>query len=552
LIRSIVLALGALSVAAVGGDALFRDDFESPSIARKPEWSIVYDAKDPSRRIQNPAIIEGQDGVLIAAWSNKGARGDNDPSDIIMSSTSADGGKTWSTPIEACPPSSINATFIRARNGDPVLFFNKNHSTIQDDTAIAFRRSTDNGKTYSATTDVDIGARVAIIVHNGLVLPNGEWLISFQYDRSGQGEPFDLSKIDFVAAVAISADEGRTWHRYGAIEIPNLERTPNRTNFAVEPAVYTTGPRSLGMILRTRNGLLYQATSADNGRTWSNAVPMPFSNDNCKPAALTLPNGHVVMFWNNMRLIGGPLRFPLMASLSTDRGRTWPHTVTIEDDNVQLDYPTAIYFEGALKIVYGYNVQQVRQVNLREQDLEKLWTPIGLAGAWSAHGGVLSFDGGHVENAEDWLRWSKMVAFLPRKPATFTLDADVRFDGQDFGVGSLGVFPAYQDEVNWTGWVWQPRGGKVGFEHQVHAGTPVRPSYSRNITETFFETVAPQAGKWYRLRIAAAPGRMEWTLSDRDTGMKIFSANNKISWEGQFIALGGRDVRVSFDNVVLR
>src|SRR6185437_11679640 len=180
-----------------------------------------------------------------------------------------DAGKTWSAPVKACPPSAINPTFLRARNGDVVLFFNKNHSRLQDDTSIAFRRSSDNGRTWSETTEVDIGARVAILVHNGLVLPDGEWLIAFQYDRSGQGEPFNLWKIDFVAAVAISKDEGKTWRRYGAIEIPNLERAPNVTSFAVEPAVYPTGPHSLGMIIRPRNGYLYQSNSSDGGHTWS-------------------------------------------------------------------------------------------------------------------------------------------------------------------------------------------------------------------------------------------------------------------------------------------
>jgi hypothetical protein len=62
------------AVVVLAGDALFRETFDSPSIARKPPWSIIYDAKDPARRIQNPALIEGRDGTLIAAWSNKGSR----------------------------------------------------------------------------------------------------------------------------------------------------------------------------------------------------------------------------------------------------------------------------------------------------------------------------------------------------------------------------------------------------------------------------------------------------------------------------------------------
>ena len=44
------------------------------SIARKPEFSVIAAAADPSRRLHNASIVEGNDGVLIAAWSARRCR----------------------------------------------------------------------------------------------------------------------------------------------------------------------------------------------------------------------------------------------------------------------------------------------------------------------------------------------------------------------------------------------------------------------------------------------------------------------------------------------
>ena len=284
-----------LSAAQSDGGVVFEDHFDKHDIACKPAYAIIADTRGAPRRVHTPSIIEGRDGVLIAAWSSNGSVGDNDPSNFIEVSRSADGGLSWSKPAIACPPSVINPTFIRARNGDPVMFYNLNHSIHQDDCSVAFRRSTDNGQTWSEAHMADVGARIVICVNNGLLLPSGDWLISFQYDRSGQTGEFDVRKCDYVAAVAISSDEGVTWHRYGDIVIPNLVHWPNNTSWAVEPTVFPRPDRSLGMVLRTDNGRLYQSVSRDQGRTWSDASPMAFSNDNSKANALTLSSGNVVL-----------------------------------------------------------------------------------------------------------------------------------------------------------------------------------------------------------------------------------------------------------------
>ena len=268
------LCLGLLFLAMASGQdpgSVFEDDFSRESIARKPAHTVVARTRAPDRGVQNPSIVEGRDGVLIAAWSNKqmadGHWMDNHPSNTLDSSYSSDGGSPGALQAAASGRGSINAAFLRdPRTDDLLLLYNANHSEIQDDTSIAYRKSADNGKTWGPPVALDTGFPVDVLVHSGIVMSTGEWLAPFHYDRSRQQHPFSVRNADFVAAVAISADRGATWRRFGAVEVPNLWKHTNGNNWAVETGVAETRGE-LVMILRTRTGYLYRATSSDKGRT---------------------------------------------------------------------------------------------------------------------------------------------------------------------------------------------------------------------------------------------------------------------------------------------
>ncbi|MDQ6706697.1 MAG: glycoside hydrolase [Acidobacteriota bacterium] len=539
------LAWFALSAAVQA--AVVQEDFSSSRIAPKPASAILFDAKSAPRRIQNPSIIEGRDGALIAAWSSKGLTGDNHPSDFIQASTSIDGGSTWSNPVTAAPASSINPTFLRAANGDVLLFYNRNHTTLQDDTGICFRRSRDNGRTWSEDTWVETGYRIGIIVHNGIVMRNGEWLIAFQNDRSNQGEPFLVRRTEFVSAVAISKDEGKSWTVHGALRIPNLVRFPNTGSWGVEAAVAERKDGSLLMLLRSRAGWIYRSVSTDQGRTWSEPAPTQFSNPDSKISLHALADGNLVLLWNDSRVLG--TRYPLLASLSNDGGATWPYSVTLDDDNAQLDYPSIVESRDELKIVYGHSLKQVRLIALREADLKQRWTAINGRDSWIVSDGALHVeDRGTVENASDWLRWSRL--FTSEIAPGSTIEIDLRFDGeQEPSGGAIAVFPFYQDEANWTAWVCQPSEGKLGFEQEEHFGTAKLGNYSRQLSATYFESFRPEPFRWYTVRIQREDSALHWELRDRGNPRVLIEARNPIRAEGNFLALGARNVKASFDNL---
>ena len=496
-----------LAVAAAAQDAgrVFEDEFSHDTIARRPSYTVVGRRLAEDRGVQNPAIIEGRDGVLIAAWSNKkvglgGRWMDNHPSNTMQSSYSTDGGRTWSAQTAASGAGSINAAFLRdARTGDLLLLYNANRSEIQDDTRIAYRRSADNGRSWGAPIELDTGFPIDVMVHSGIVLSNGEWLVPFHYDRSGQPNPFSVQNADFVASVVTSDDRGKTWSRFGAVDIPNLWNYPNGFSWAVEPGV-AEKRGELVMILRTRTGYLYRSSSRDLGRSWSRAEPLMFSNPDSKHTVIALRSGNLVLLWNNTQT--NQTRYPLMASLSRDGGRTWPATITVNDENVQMDYPAAIENDGRIRAVYGHKLEEIRVVDIPESDFDAPWTPINNAAGWRVADGVLKMaDETPVENPRDWLRWSKLIAFRYRRAERYTIAADLRFDAVTAaGDAAIAVFAGYQDEGNWAAWVWHPASGHAGLELESHSGRPYVGN-TRDISQTWMERHKAEPGRWYRVTL---------------------------------------------------
>ena len=536
---------------------LFADSFDGPTLASKPSYTVVADVADGFRWLHTPSIIEGRHGTLLASWSSNGPHGDEDPTNFLELVRSTDKGANWSKPTQITNASTIGPVFLRTHSGDPVLFYLRNHSLRQDDCSIVFRRTKDDGLTWGDEMPVDVGATVAIIVNNGLSLPNGDWMISFHYDRTQQGDNFSTGKADYIACVAVSPDEGKTWKRYDAAEISNEQRAPNTLSWAVEPAVVLAPSGMLRMVIRTMNGYLYQTTSHDLGRTWSPVKKTIFSNDNSKTSILELEGGKELLMWNDNRILDFQYRCPLIATLSEDDGESWFRSVPIEDATVALDYPSAVQVDDSIKLIYGLDRRQMRFVNLQQSDF-KPWVPINNSGSWKIGGGVLRYTGdrpggGMLDTIPDWMHWSRVVSFLPRRPATSTFSVDFRFDEPWAKDSVLGIFAAYQDESNWTAWCWHPADGRAGLQQEAHAGSTTRPFYARNSSNYMFDRVAPpQKDTWYTVEINTAAGRIGYRLLNKQLGQVLLTGSTTVQWEGQFIGLGSRNAVVSFDNVAVR
>lgn len=134
-----------------------------------------------------------------------------------------------------------------------------------------------------------------------------------------------------VTICLYSDDGGASWHRSRAKLTAPCHEGYNGSNYgACEPTVIELAGGRLWMLIRTQDGFLYESFSTDAGASWSEAQRSRFHSSNSPAFPLRLPDGRIVLFWNNCQMpprvgkdgvYGG--RDALHAAVSADEGRTW-------------------------------------------------------------------------------------------------------------------------------------------------------------------------------------------------------------------------------------
>jgi hypothetical protein len=159
-------------------------------------------------------------------------------------------------------------------------------------------------------------------------LANARILLPFGYWRAGvqRGPPTGGHYVTTV----YSDDGGDTWTQSPAkLTAPCYENYNGGNYGACEPCVLQLADGRVWMLIRTQTGVLYESFSPD-GAEWSEAKPTRFHTSNSPAALVRLPDGRIVLFWNNCentsRVEGKEVytnRDALHAAISSDEGKTW-------------------------------------------------------------------------------------------------------------------------------------------------------------------------------------------------------------------------------------
>jgi hypothetical protein len=255
----------------------------------------------------------------------------------------------------------------------------------------------------------------------------------------------------------------------------------------------------------------------------------------------------VLLGWNNSGVMR--LRYPLMLSLTEDCGRSWPYTVTLDDSNLQLDYPASWLAKSGLYVVYGHDLKRVLLYKLDPEVLRSPWTIINDRRSWEVREGALKRNAGtRFQSTQPWLAWSKAVDFTARKQIT-SVEVDVRFD-ESSTANTVGLFAPYQDESNWTALVWSRGSASAGIQEESHGGPLALQGHSSHVSRSAFQRVEARSGVWYRMTLSRSGPDVRWRVIERDTGAAIASGVAlKARWEGSFVAVGSREGACSFDNL---
>jgi len=152
--------------------------------------------------------------------------------------------------------------------------------------------------------------------------------------------------------MAITDDHGATWRFSEPLVGPGN----------IQPSVATKADGTLVAYMRDNGPApqrLHVSESRDNGLSWSPVQDSQLPNPGSGADVVTLRNGHWVLAYNDTE----DGRHSLAVSLSTDEGKTWPHTRHLErgapDGPLSAAYPSIVQArDGSLHVVYSYRQGQ--------------------------------------------------------------------------------------------------------------------------------------------------------------------------------------------------
>jgi len=301
-----------------------------------------------------PTIVETSQGELVAAWY--GGPAEAHPDVVIWVSRRIDG--RWSPAVEVANGIQHSAQRYAAWApvlfqvpGGPLLLFYKVGPSPQTWWGM-LTTSADGGKTWDEPRRLPEGV-LGPSKNKPVLLADGSLLCPSSTQTPDAGW-----RVHF----ARTTDLGRTWELF---DVPPGEPAIS----AIQPSVLFHRDGRLQALTRTRNGVIGQTWSSDNGRTWSPLTISGLPNPNSGIDAVTLADGRQLLVYNPTAPRpegGGALRYPLTVALSTD-GRQWKQVLTLEAEPRQngYSYPAVIQSaDGQVHVVYTWGREKIKHVVL--------------------------------------------------------------------------------------------------------------------------------------------------------------------------------------------
>lgn len=294
--------------------------------------------EQPTPQCHASTIVESSAG-LVAAWF--GGRHEQNPDVGIWLSRYREG--RWSPPVEVANGVQHsqkrypcwNPVLFQPRQGPLLLFYKVGPSPSQWWGMLM--TSEDAGQTWSLPRRLpeDI---LGPVKNKPIQLPNGDILCGSSSEHDGWRVHFERTP-----------DLGRTWELIGPVN-------DGKEFGAIQPSILVHANGRLQAIGRTRQGRIFQIWSADQGRTWGKMTALDLPNPNAGTDALTLKDGRHVLVYNHTERG----RTPLNVAVSTD-GQQWRPVLTLENSAGEYSYPAVIQTrDGLLHITYTWKRLRIK------------------------------------------------------------------------------------------------------------------------------------------------------------------------------------------------
>ena len=285
-------------------------------------------------------LLPMNDGSVFAVWFEGTQEGNADVC-IHGARRSAEG--IWSESRRLTEDDGLphwNPVLFRNADGSVTLFYKKGTPIAKWYTMVM--TSTDDCRSFSAARELvpgDIGGRGP--VRNKILKMSNGALAAPSSNEDGQWRAF----------IDLSAD-GENWQQGPWLQLfPDEEQYHRRG--VIQPTLWESAPGQIHTLLRSSEGAIYRADSADYARTWSQPRPIGLPNNNSGIDLDRLPDGQLVLAYNPAGENWGP-RNRLTLALSADNGDTWTDLMDLENTPGlhEYSYPCVIAVGNTLHISY--------------------------------------------------------------------------------------------------------------------------------------------------------------------------------------------------------
>ncbi|MFN0087681.1 MAG: exo-alpha-sialidase [Blastocatellia bacterium] len=297
------------------------------------------------------STIEESKAGLVAAWF--GGTKEKHPDVGIWVSRFVDG--QWTKPIEAA--NGVESADKRYPTWNPVLFQPKSGPLLlfykvgpsPSTWWGMMMTSDDGGKTWSRPRRLPDGI-AGPIKNKPVELANGELLCPSSSEDNGWRVHFERT-----------SDLGKTWQRTDPIN-------DGKEFGVIQPTVFLHPGGKLQTLMRSRQGVVVESWSSDNGRTWGPLAATSLPNPNSGIDGITLRDGRHLLVYNHVVTRSGKWgdRAPLNVAVSAD-GKTWKSAIVLEagPPSAEYSYPAVIQTrDGRIHITYTWNRKKVKHVIL--------------------------------------------------------------------------------------------------------------------------------------------------------------------------------------------
>ena len=303
------------------------------------------------------SIAETSEGLVVAFF---GGTHERNPDVCIYISRKVD--DTWTPPKEVANGiindttryPTWNPVLFQIPGGDLMLFYKVGPSPSVWKGMLSL--SKDHGISWSTPEPLPEGI-IGPAKNKPVLLDNGALICGSSTEDEG-----------WRIHLEFTFDLGKTWSRTEAINDIKIFN-------AIQPAILKHENGSLQILCRSKNAVILESWSKDQGKTWSLPQPSSLPNNNSGLDAVSLQDGRQLIVYNHVKTPQGAnkgYRTPLNTAISPD-GKNWYASLILEDSEIgQYSYPAVIQTEdGMVHIVYTWRREKIKYVLVDPSKLQQ-------------------------------------------------------------------------------------------------------------------------------------------------------------------------------------